>query len=69
MSQRVVGVVIDSLLTDEDFRIRFIAEPVEALADLHTRGFALTPAEIDLFMQTNTRTWFWNEDEIGGPVH
>jgi hypothetical protein len=69
MSQRVVGFVIDSLVTDEHFRMRFIAEPVEAIADLHARGFTLTPAEIDLFMQTNAQTWFWTEDQTAAPVH
>ena len=69
MSQRVVGFVIDSLLADEDFRIRFIAQPVETLTDLYARGFALTPDEIDLFMQTNTETWFWTEKQVGDLVH
>jgi hypothetical protein len=50
MSQQVVGNVIDRLLTDEDLRIRFIAEPVETMADLHARGFELTSEEIDLFI-------------------
>jgi hypothetical protein len=69
MSQRVVGFVIDSLLDDEGFRIRFIAEPVETLTDLYARGFALTPDEIDLFMQTNSETWVWTSDQVGDPVH
>ena len=59
MSQQMVGNVIDRLLTDEDLRIRFIAEPVETMADLHARGFELTSEEIDLFIHTNTRTWLW----------
>jgi len=69
MSRRVVGLVIDSLLADEDFRIRFIAQPVEALTDLYALGFELTPAEIDLFMQATTATWFWTEKRTGVPVH
>jgi hypothetical protein len=54
MSQQMVGIVMNRLLADEDLRIRFIIEPVETLADLHARGFELTPREIDLFIQTNT---------------
>jgi hypothetical protein len=69
MSQQMVGNVIDRLLTDEDLRIRFIVEPVETMADLHARGFELTPEEIDLFIQTNTRTWLWTEMQTGLRAH
>jgi hypothetical protein len=69
MSQQIVGIVINRLLTDEDLRIRFSVEPVETLADLHARGFELTPDEIDLFMQTSLRTWFWTEWRAGSRVH
>jgi hypothetical protein len=69
MSQQMVGIVIDRLLTDEDLRIRFIVEPVETMADLHARGFELTPEEIDLFIQTNTRTWLWTDMQAGLRAH
>ena len=69
MSQQIVGIVINRLLTDEDLRIRFSVEPVETLADLHARGFELTADEIDLFMQTSLRTWFWTELRAGSRVH
>ena len=69
MSQQIVGIVINRLLTDEDLRTRFSVEPVETLADLHARGFELTPGEIDLFIQTNRRTWFWTEWQAGSQVH
>jgi hypothetical protein len=69
MSQQMVGIVIDRLLTDEDLRIRFIVEPVETMADLHARGFELTPDEIDLFIQTNTRTWLWTDMQSGLRTH
>jgi hypothetical protein len=69
MSQQMVGNVIDRLLTDEDLRIRFIAEPVETMADLHALGFELTSEEIDLFIQTNTRTWLWTDTLAGQRPH
>jgi hypothetical protein len=69
MSQQMVGVVMNRLLTDEDLRIRFTVEPVETLADLHARGFELTPDEIDLFIQTDWWTWVWAEWPAGSPVH
>ena len=50
-------------------RVRFVVDPVEALADLHLRGFALTPHEIDVFVQTDARTWFWREDQVGRHSH
>jgi hypothetical protein len=69
MSQQAVGIVINRLLTDEDLRIRFIVEPVETLADLHALGLELTPDEIDLFIQTNARTWFPADGRAGSRVH
>jgi hypothetical protein len=69
MSQEMVGIVINRLLTDEDLRIRFIIEPVETLADLHARGFELTEQEIDLFIQTNAFMWFWTRTRAGWRVH
>lgn len=69
MSQQIVGSVMNRLLTDEDLRIRFTVEPVETLADLHALGFELTAEEIDLFIQTNSRTWFWTDWPAGSQVH
>ena len=69
MSQQIVGIVMNRLLTDEDLRIRFSVEPVETLADLHAYGYELTPEEIDLFIQTNRRTWFWTEWRAGAQAH
>ena len=67
MSQQMVGIVMNRLLTDEALRIRFTVEPVETLADLQARGFELTPDEIDLFIQTDPWTWFWTEWGAGRP--
>jgi hypothetical protein len=69
MSQQAVGLVIDRLLTDEELRTRFAMEPVETLADMHLRGFELTPDEIDAFMRTDVRIWFWSAHPSGGRVH
>ena len=69
MSHQVVGQVIDRLLTDEDLRVRFVVNPVEALADLHLRGLALTPSEIEVFVQTDASTWFWREDQVRRRIH
>jgi hypothetical protein len=69
MSHHAVGLVIHALLTDQELRDRFAADPIEALADLSFRGVALTPGEIDLFMETDARLWLWCHDVTGGRVH
>jgi len=69
MSHQVVGIVINRLLTDEDLRIRFALDPIETLADLSFRGLELTPEEVDVFIRTDTRTWFWSHELLGDRVH
>jgi hypothetical protein len=60
MSQQIVGEVITRLLTDEELRMRFAEDPFDTLAELHLRGLALTPDEIDVFVHSDTRVWFGN---------
>ena len=64
MSQRVVGIVINKLLGDEDLRIRFALDRVETLAELSLRGLELTRDEMDLVVQTDARLWFWERAAI-----
>jgi hypothetical protein len=42
MSQLTVGLVMDRLLTDEAFRLRFAIDPARTLGELHDHGLALT---------------------------
>lgn len=65
MSQAGVGMVVEKLLTDEDLRIRFALDRMEAIAELCLRGFELTRDEIDLFERTDVRLWFLG-DHVGG---
>ena len=51
--QPTVGIVMDRLVTDEDFRFRLIAASVETLADTYPRGLDFTPNDVALFGQTN----------------
>jgi hypothetical protein len=60
MSQQTVGAVMTRLLTDEELRVRFAEDPFDTIAELHVRGFALTPNEIDVFVHSDLRVWFWN---------
>ncbi|MCU1384737.1 MAG: hypothetical protein JWL71_3434 [Acidobacteria bacterium] len=59
MSQETVGEVMSRLLTEEDLRIRFAHDPFETLAELHGRGLPLTADEIDVFVRSDVRVWFW----------
>jgi hypothetical protein len=58
MSEQNVGDVIDRLLTDGELRIRFALDRFDTIAELHLRGLALTPDEIDAFVQSAVRVWF-----------
>ena len=69
MSQRMVGIVVQTLLTDEDLRVRFAIDPIQTLADLNFRGVQLTSEEIDVFVRTDARVWFWNRELVGDQVH
>ena len=69
MSQQAVGNVIDRLLNDEDLRARFAVDRIEALAELSFRGFLLTPEEIDVFIRTDARVWFWGDAVLGDRAH
>ena len=69
MSQQMVGNVIDRLLKDEDLRVRFALDRIEALAELSFRGFQLTSEEIDVFIRTDARVWFWGDAVLGDRVH
>ena len=59
MSRRTVGIVIDRLLNDLDLRVRLALDPFQTLADLSELGIELTREEIDVFIQTDVRVWFW----------
>jgi hypothetical protein len=65
MSRTIVGMAIEKLLTDEDLRIRFALDRMEAIAELCLRGFELTRDEIDLFSRTDARLWFLG-DQVRG---
>ena len=69
MSHQNVERVIDRLLTDEELRMRLALDPLDTLAELHLRGLALTPEEIDAFVQADVRLWFHENDCVRGRLH
>jgi hypothetical protein len=69
MSAVNVEKVISRLLSEEELRIRFVLDPFDTLADLHERGLALSPHEIDVFVQSDAQIWFWEERRVGSRSH
>jgi len=69
MSRASVGMVIDTLLTNESLRRRFAVDPMETIAELFLRGFDLTRDEIDLLRRTDAGVWFLRSAVRGAPQH
>ena len=57
MAQRIVEMVIGRLITDEDFRARFVSDPHTTLIALAGLGFDLSRTEIAALVNTNRSTW------------
>ncbi len=69
MSRVGVGMVIETLLTDENLRIRFALDRMETVAELFLRGFDLSQDEIELFSWTDADLWFLGEPVRGERQH
>jgi hypothetical protein len=69
MSLQDVDLVIDALLNDEELRTRFAVSRIEAILELIVRGVVLTPGEIELFVKSDARLWYWTREVTGGRVH
>lgn len=69
MSHQVVGHVIQQLLTDENLRLRFALDPDETIAELICGGVELTAEEIEVFVRTDARLWFWSPALVGHRLH
>ena len=65
----VIDGVCRFTMTLPTLRVRFALDPIETIADLNFRGFEVTPDEIDVFIRTDTRTWFWSGELLGDRVH
>jgi hypothetical protein len=57
MAHRSVEIVIGRLLTDEDFRERFVNHPERAIDELAEAGLELTAAEMSALRATDASTW------------
>jgi hypothetical protein len=57
MSQKTVQLIVGRLVTDEEFRLRFLENPRQALDALRDRGFDLTNGEIEALLRTDRSIW------------
>jgi hypothetical protein len=57
LSQRIVEVLIGRLITDEQFRADFLANPETVLLAMCDRGFELSPTEISALVMTDPAVW------------
>ncbi|MCU1386178.1 MAG: hypothetical protein JWL71_4875 [Acidobacteria bacterium] len=57
MSQRTVQLLIGQIVTDEELRRRFVADPAGVLRALSEQGLALTPLEILALIDTEPGVW------------
>ena len=57
VGQRSVEILIGRLVTDEDLRQRFIAEPRETIRFAQQSGLDLTAAEIDALLASPVVLW------------
>ena len=69
MSRVGVEAVIDTLLSDENLRIRFALDRIETVVELCLRGAELTRDEIDLFCRTDARLWFLRDEVVDERRH
>jgi hypothetical protein len=69
VSQHFVGQVIHHLLTDEDLRVRFALSPIDTIVDLMCLGCELTTEEVEVFVRTDARLWFWSSVLVGARHH
>jgi hypothetical protein len=57
MGQKTVQLIIGRILTDEELRARFVAQPDSTLAWLRDKGYDLTDSEMDAIARTDRRLW------------
>jgi len=57
MSQKTVQLVAGRLITDEEFRARFLDDARGVLAALVDRGLELTIREIEAVVRTDRTVW------------
>lgn len=64
MAQRVVEMLIGRLITDEEFRSDFLADPENTLLALSDLGLELSRTEIAALVNTDSTLWARTADGI-----
>jgi hypothetical protein len=57
MSLRTVQAIVGRLVTDEEYRLTFLLDPMGTLTMLRDRGVELTSAEIEALVRTDPTLW------------
>ena len=57
MAQRVIEMVIGRLISDEEFRSGFLADPEGTLLTLRDGGFDLNRTEVAALLDTDPALW------------
>ena len=57
MSLKTVQLIVGRLVTDEEYRLNFLSDPIRALTTLRDQGVELTSAEIDALIRTDRTLW------------
>jgi hypothetical protein len=57
MSLRTVQLIVGRLVTDEEYRLNFLSDPIRALTTLRDQGVELTSAELEALIRTDPTLW------------
>ena len=49
--------IVGRLVTDEEYRLKFLSDPLRALTTLREQGVELTSAEVDALIRTDRTLW------------
>lgn len=64
MSQKTVQSIVGRLVTDEEYRLRFLGDPLGTLNELRDQGVELTRGEIEAIARTDRTFWSDAADRI-----
>jgi hypothetical protein len=64
LAQRIIEILIGRLITDEEFRVRFIENPEQTLFELSNWGLELSRTEIAALVKTDPAVWMRTADLI-----
>jgi hypothetical protein len=57
MSLKTVQLIVGRLVTDEEYRLTFLSDPVGTLTVLRNQGVELTSGEVEALIRTDQTLW------------